>query len=80
MNGQRGVTADTALRLGQWFGTSPEYWLNPQKLYELRLAREAVGEQLKKLRQAQGRRPLKFLSQKMVVNNNHTLSNHKRAI
>jgi addiction module HigA family antidote len=49
MNGQRGVTADTALRLGHWFGTSAEYWLNLQKLYELRLAREEIGDQLKKL-------------------------------
>jgi len=49
MNGQRGVTADTALRLGHWFGTSPEYWLNLQKLYELRLAREEVGDRLEKL-------------------------------
>jgi len=38
INGQRSVTADTALRLGHWFGTSPEFWLNLQKLYELRLA------------------------------------------
>jgi addiction module HigA family antidote len=29
INGQRSVTADTALRLGHWFGTSPEYWLQP---------------------------------------------------
>ncbi len=36
LNGQRGVTADTALRLGHWFGTSAEYGLNLQKLYELR--------------------------------------------
>jgi antitoxin HigA-1 len=49
MNGQRGVTADTALRLGHWFGTSPEYWLNLQKLYELRRAREEVGDRLEKL-------------------------------
>jgi len=49
MNGQRGVTADTALRLGHWFGTSPEYWLNLQKLYELRLARGEIGERVKKL-------------------------------
>jgi antitoxin HigA-1 len=49
MNGQRGVTADTALRLGHWFGTSPEYWLNLQKLYELRLARKEVGDRVKKL-------------------------------
>ena len=44
MNGQRAITADTALRLGHWFGTSPEFWLNLQKLYELRLAREEVGD------------------------------------
>ena len=49
MNGQRGVTADTALRLGHWFGTSPEYWLNLQKLYELRLAQSEVGDRVRKL-------------------------------
>ena len=49
INGQRGVTADTALRLGHWFGTSPEYWLNLQTLYELRLAREDVGDRVEKL-------------------------------
>src|ERR1700716_770192 len=49
INGQRGVTADTALRLGHWFGTSPEFWLNLQTLYELRRAREEVGERVEKL-------------------------------
>jgi addiction module HigA family antidote len=49
INGQRAVTADTALRLGHWFGTSPEFWLNLQELYELRLAREEVGDRVKKL-------------------------------
>jgi addiction module HigA family antidote len=49
INGQRGVTADTALRLGHWFGTSPEFWLNLQSLYELRLARQEVGDRVKKL-------------------------------
>jgi antitoxin HigA-1 len=49
INRQRAVTADTALRLGHWFGTSPEFWLNLQKLYELRLAREEVGDQVEKL-------------------------------
>jgi antitoxin HigA-1 len=34
INGQRAITADTALRLGHWFGTSAEFWLNLQKLYE----------------------------------------------
>ena len=56
MNGQRGVTADTALRLGHWFGTSPEYWLNLQKLYELRLARAEVGHRLEKLPTLTGRK------------------------
>ena len=49
INGQRGVTADTALRLGHWFGTSAEFWLNLQKLYELRLARDEVGDRVAKL-------------------------------
>lgn len=49
LNGQRGVTADTALRLGHWFGTSPEFWLNLQTLYELRRAQAEVGEGVKKL-------------------------------
>jgi addiction module HigA family antidote len=49
INGRRGVTADTALRLGHWFGTSPEFWLNLQTLYELRLARREVGDRVKKL-------------------------------
>jgi antitoxin HigA-1 len=49
INGQRAITADTALRLGHWFGTSSEFWLNLQKLYELRLAREEVGDRVEKL-------------------------------
>jgi addiction module HigA family antidote len=48
INGQRGITADTALRLGQWFGTSPEFWLNLQKSYELRLAQHQAGEEIQK--------------------------------
>src|SRR5665213_3722885 len=49
INGQRGITADTALRLGHWFGTSAEFWLNLQNLYELRLAQARVGTALEKL-------------------------------
>jgi addiction module HigA family antidote len=58
INGQRGVTADTALRLGHWFGTSPEFWLNLQSLYELRLARAEIGDRVEKLPKltARGRR------------------------
>ena len=48
LNGKRGITADTALRLGQWFGTGAELWLNLQKSYELRLAQQQVGEEIKK--------------------------------
>jgi addiction module HigA family antidote len=37
LNGRRAITEDTALRLGHFFGTSPEFWLNLQKIYEMRL-------------------------------------------
>jgi antitoxin HigA-1 len=40
---QRGVSADTALRLGRYFGTSPEFWMDLQSDYELRRARRDVG-------------------------------------
>jgi addiction module HigA family antidote len=49
LNEDRGVTADTALRLGHWFGTSADMWLNMQKLYELRLAEQEVGAEIRKL-------------------------------
>jgi len=49
LNGQRGITADTALRLGHWFGTSPQFWMNLQQLYELRRAERAVGKTLARL-------------------------------
>lgn len=55
INGQRGVTADTALRLGHWFGTSPEFWLNLQKLYELRAAQNENGEAISRLPKRQDR-------------------------
>jgi antitoxin HigA-1 len=47
INGQRAITAETALRLGQWFGTSPDFWLNLQKQYELRLAEQQYGQQIR---------------------------------
>ncbi len=49
MNGKRSVTGDTALRLGHFFGTSPDFWLNLQNLYELRLAERKVGETIRRL-------------------------------
>ena len=49
LNGQRSVTGDTALRLAHFFGTSGEFWLNLQKLYELRLAEQKTGKAIKAL-------------------------------
>jgi addiction module HigA family antidote len=44
LNGTRSVTADTALRLARYFGTSPQSWLNLQKNFELEVAKRALGE------------------------------------
>src|SRR3990172_3235650 len=48
VNGKRAITADTALRLGRYFGTSPEVWLGLQADYELRLARRTIGPEVEK--------------------------------
>lgn len=47
VSGKRGVTADTALRLSQYLGTTPEFWLNLQKSYELRVAEQESGEEIR---------------------------------
>lgn len=49
LNGQRAVTGDTALRLGHFFGTSAEFWMNLQKLYELRIAEQETGNTIEGL-------------------------------
>jgi addiction module HigA family antidote len=49
LNGTRAITGDTALRLGHFFGTSAEFWLNLQSIYELRLAQEKAGKSIKAL-------------------------------
>ena len=49
LNGRRSITGDTALRLGRFFGTSGEFWLNLQKLYELRLAEQKNGPAIARL-------------------------------
>ena len=49
LNGQRSITGDTALRLAHFFGTSAEFWLNLQSLYELRLAEHKAGKSIKAL-------------------------------
>ena len=49
--GKRNITADTALRLGRYFGTTPDLWMNLQKTYELDLARIKIGTVLETLPQ-----------------------------
>jgi addiction module HigA family antidote len=49
LNGRRGITGDTALRLAHFFGTSAEFWLTLQSLHELRLAEAKTGKAIKKL-------------------------------
>lgn len=44
----RAVTADTAIRLGRFFGTTPEFWLNLQEAYDLSIARAANGEAIER--------------------------------
>ena len=46
LNGQRGITADTALRLSRYFGTTPQLWQNLQKAFELRVAEIKSGEEI----------------------------------
>jgi addiction module HigA family antidote len=49
LNGQRSITGDTALRLAHFFGTTAEFWLNLQSLYEIRLAQQKSGKSIKGL-------------------------------
>jgi antitoxin HigA-1 len=46
--GRRGVSADTALRLARYFGTTPELWLNLQAFYELRMAQRKAGRAIER--------------------------------
>jgi len=49
INGRRGITGDTALRLAHFFGTAAEFWLNLQSLYEIRMAQKRLGKSIKAL-------------------------------
>jgi antitoxin HigA-1 len=49
LKGQRAITGDTALRLAHFFGTSPEFWLNLQSFYELRVAQIKAGKVISSL-------------------------------
>lgn len=48
LNGDRAITADTALRLSRYFGNSPEFWLNLQARHDLELARRLSGDRIRK--------------------------------
>ncbi|MGH7791610.1 MAG: HigA family addiction module antitoxin [Thermodesulfobacteriota bacterium] len=48
VNGERSITADTALRLSRYFGTSERFWLNLQAHYDLEVQKDELGERLKR--------------------------------
>ena len=49
IRGRRSITGDTALRLGHWFGTTPQFWINLQTAYDLRVAAQQAGDVIDKL-------------------------------
>jgi addiction module HigA family antidote len=49
LNGRRAITGDTALRLAHFLGTTAEFWLNLQSLYEIRVAQKKAGKSIKGL-------------------------------
>lgn len=49
VQGRRAITGDTALRLGHWFGTSAQFWLNLQSAYDIRIAEKIAGAQIRRL-------------------------------
>ena len=50
VHGRRGITADSALRLSKFFGTTPDFWMNLQQSYELAAARESLSRELPYIR------------------------------
>jgi antitoxin HigA-1 len=49
VQGKRSITGDTALRLGHWFGTSAQFWLNLQTSHDIRLAERQAGAKIARL-------------------------------
>lgn len=58
LNGTRSITGDTALRLAHFFGTSAQFWLNLQSLYDLRLAQQKAGKAIQELPRLERREPV----------------------
>lgn len=50
VRGRRGISADTALRLARFFGTSPDFWMNLQQSYDLAAARDELSVELSRIR------------------------------
>lgn len=48
LNEQRGITADTALRLAKFFGTTPDFWMSLQSSYDVKKVRETVGAEIER--------------------------------
>jgi antitoxin HigA-1 len=48
LKGARSITADTALRISRFFGTTPEFWLNLQTSYDLKIARQSIGKKIER--------------------------------
>ena len=57
LNGTRSITGDTALRLGYFFGTSPQFWLSLQTLYDVRMAEQKAGKTIRRLPKLKRRQP-----------------------
>lgn len=53
VHGKRAITADTALRLGRYFGVEPQFWLNLQSRYELELAEGRVADKVAEIKPLQ---------------------------
>lgn len=49
VNGQRGITGDSALRLAHWFGNEPEFWMTLQSRYDLQVAKRDIGSEIEEL-------------------------------
>ena len=64
LNGTRSVTGDTALRLAHFFGTSAQFWLNLQSLYELRLAQKKAGKTIDRLPTLKNLEPFALVARK----------------
>jgi antitoxin HigA-1 len=62
LHSQRAITGDSALRLGHFFGNSPQFWLNLQTAYELRVAEQKSGEAIEALPTLARRKPTKARS------------------